>query len=124
MPHSIQHHKQQARAPHKATSLNVFWRTNSMVAASLALTLMLPACTEPVSWQKLLAARISQNYPAYKPQPTADGQLLVERPGLASTKVDVTGIAAFCLRGPKDCDYATSKMLLELGEPSSPVPTP
>ena len=95
-----------------------------MFAASLALTLLLPACTEPVSWQKLLAARISQNYPTYKPQPTADGQLLVERPGLTSTKVDVAGIAAFCLRGPKDCDYATDKMLFELGEPSPPGPTP
>lgn len=44
----------------------------------------------------------------------ADGSLLVERAGLAPVPVDVDDIAKFCLRGPKDCDYATDQMLTAL----------
>ncbi|MES2363347.1 MAG: hypothetical protein V4646_16370 [Pseudomonadota bacterium] len=80
----------------------------------LALAAALAACSEAPSWQKLLAAKISEQYPGYKVQATADGNLLVERPGLASMPVNVQAIAAFCLRGPRDCDYATDQMLLQL----------
>lgn len=80
----------------------------------LATAAALLACTEAPSWQKLLAARITQHYPAYTAQPTAQGGLLVERPGLPAITVDVDAIARFCLRGPKDCNYATDQMLLEL----------
>ena len=38
----------------------------------------------------------------------------VEAPGKPDIRVDVNGIAQFCRRGPKDCDYATDQMLLKL----------
>ncbi|MES2508752.1 MAG: hypothetical protein V4625_02420 [Pseudomonadota bacterium] len=75
------------------------------------------ACTEAPSWQKLLGAKITQQYPAFTVQPAENGNLKVDRPGMASVPVDVNAIAAFCLRGPKDCDYATDQMLLELQKP-------
>lgn len=80
----------------------------------LALAAALAACSEAPSWQKLLASKIGEQYPGYKIQATADGNLLVERPGLSALPVDVKAIAAFCLRGPRDCDYATDQMLLQL----------
>lgn len=85
----------------------------------LALIIMaaLSACTEPPSWQKLLTAKISQQYPAYKVLPGDGGNLSVERPGMSAMPVDVNAIAAFCLRGAKDCDYATDQMLLQLQKP-------
>lgn len=64
----------------------------------------------------MLAAKISEQYPGYKLQATADGNLLIERPGLAAMPVDVKAIAAFCLRGPRDCGYATDQMLLQLAK--------
>ena len=75
---------------------------------------VLPGCSEPVSWQRLLASKITQEYPSYNPQATADGQLLVQRPGLPALPVDVTAISQFCLRGPRDCAYATDQMLIAL----------
>jgi len=86
----------------------------SLMAAVLAASLA--ACTEPVSWPKLLSAKIMQQYPAYTVEPAPGGNLLVLRPGLAAVPVDVNDIAAFCLRGTKDCDYATDQMLLALGK--------
>ncbi|MBC7608872.1 MAG: hypothetical protein H7228_04730 [Polaromonas sp.] len=50
-------------------------------------------------------------------QNTPNGSLLVERPGLASVPVDAEAIGRFCLRGSKDCNYATEQMLLELAGP-------
>ncbi|MBI2729092.1 MAG: hypothetical protein HYX42_22880 [Polaromonas sp.] len=87
-----------------------------MVIPALTLA-VLGACTEAPSWQKLLGAKISQQYPAYKVQTEANGNLLVERPGMSAMPVDVNAIAAFCLRGAKDCDYATDQMLLQLQKP-------
>ena len=84
---------------------------------ALGFALALGGCTEPVSWQALLAARIGQQYPAYQTAPTSDGGLLVQRPGQAPLPVDVNAIAQFCRRGPKDCNYATDQMLLELRSP-------
>ena len=83
------------------------------IAAVLA-ALALCACSEPPSWQKLLGLKITEHYPSYRVQPAANGGLLVERPGLSAVPVDVDAIARFCLRGPKDCNYATDQMLLEL----------
>ena len=88
-------------------------RTVQVLIVSLSL-LAASACTEAPSWQKLLTIRISDQYPGYQVKPTANGGLLVERPGLTSVPVDVDAIARFCLRGPKDCNYATDQMLLEL----------
>ena len=75
------------------------------------------SCTEPPGWQKLLTLKITEQYPSYKVQPVPGGGLLVERPGLASLPVDAEAIGRFCLRGPKDCNYATDQMLLNLAEP-------
>jgi hypothetical protein len=83
-------------------------------ASAVALLSLLAACTEPVSWQKLLSAKISQQYPGYTVQPATGGNLTVLRPGLTAVAVDVNDIAAYCLRGPRDCDYVTDKMLLSL----------
>jgi hypothetical protein len=87
-------------------------------ALAALLVVMLASCTEPVSWQKLLSARIAQQYPGYEVRHTADGGLLVVRPGLPVVPVDVDAIARFCQRGPKDCNYATDRMLLDLRPPS------
>jgi len=89
-------------------------RARGLAAGALAVLLVLAACTEPPSWQKLLAAKITQQYPAYTVQPTPDGNLKVERPGLPPVPVDVDAIARFCQRGPQDCNYATDQMLLAL----------
>ena len=83
-----------------------------LIATVVALAM--PACTEPPSWQKLLAAKVAQQYPRYQVDQMADGSLLVHRPGEAAAPVDVNAIARFCQRGPKDCNYATDQMLLEL----------
>lgn len=88
--------------------------TRGLKTALLALPLALGACSEAPSWQKLLAARITAQYPGYSAQPAPGGGLIVERPGLAPVPVDVDAIARFCQRGPKDCNYATDQMLLEL----------
>ena len=88
-------------------------RTPQKIAV-LLMALALFACSEAPTWQKLLAAKITQQYPDYKAVRKADGSLLVERPGLASVPVDVDGIAKFCLRGPRDCNYATDQMLTAL----------
>lgn len=82
-----------------------------------AMLLALASCTQPVSWQALLTAKIAQQYPAYQVQPASGGGLLVQRPGLATVPIDVTAISQFCRRGPKDCNYATDQMLLELRGP-------
>ncbi len=76
---------------------------------------LLPACTEAPTWQKLLTLKIIEQYPDYKIQPAANGGLLVERPGKSTLPVDADAIGLFCRRGPKDCNYATDQMLLELG---------
>jgi hypothetical protein len=83
----------------------------------ILLVAALAACTEAPSWQKLLTAKISQQYPGYKIQPSEGGNLSVERPGMSTMPVDVNAIAAYCLRGAKDCDYATDQMLLQLQKP-------
>lgn len=82
-------------------------RARGLAAGALAALLLLAACTEPPSWQMLLAAKISQQYPGYTVRPTPDGQLTV----------DVDAIARFCRRGPQDCNYATDQLLLSLQKP-------
>jgi hypothetical protein len=79
--------------------------------------LALAACTDPPSWQKLLAIKIAGQYPSYQTEPAPNGGLTVKRPGQADMAVDVADIARFCQRGPKDCDYAIDQMLLGLRAP-------
>ena len=88
------------------------WRASVSVVTVLAL---MCACTEPPTWQRLLTLKITEQYPDYKVQTTASGGLLVERPGKSTLPVDADAIGRFCQRGPKDCNYATDQMLLELG---------
>ena len=90
------------------------WPWRASVSAATVLALMC-ACTEPPTWQRLLTLKITEQYPDYKVQTTASGGLLVERPGKSTLPVDADAIGRFCQRGPKDCNYATDQMLLELG---------
>lgn len=85
--------------------------------ALLTLAIAIPllfACTDAPTWTKLLASKIAQQYPGYSVKTTDDGNLLVVRPGLPAVPVDAHAIGRFCQRGPKDCNYATDLMLLEL----------
>ena len=91
------------------------WLWRNRTAVVIVLAVMLPACTEPPTWQKLLTLKITEQYPDYKVQTTASGGLLVDRPGKSTLPVDANAIGDFCRRGPKDCNYATDQMLLELG---------
>ncbi len=84
---------------------------------SVAAFTLLSGCTGPPSWQTLLTAKITQQYPAYAVQAAHGGGLLVQRPGLADVPVDADAIGRFCQRGPKDCNYATDQMLLALRGP-------
>lgn len=87
------------------------------IAESLFMLFMLAclcACGEAPGWQKLLASRITQQYPSYRALPVPGGGLVVQRPGLPDLPVDVEAIGRFCQRGPKDCNYATDQMLIEL----------
>lgn len=79
------------------------------------LPVLAAGCNQPApSWQSLIAGKISDQYPAYRVLPAPGDGLVVERPGTASIPVDVAAIAAFCRRGPKDCDYAVDQLLLRL----------
>ena len=88
-------------------------RQTALATAACAL-LLLGGCSDAPSWQRLLTAKISAQDPAYTVRPAPDGNLLIDRPGQPSVPVDVNAIAAFCLRGSKDCNYATDQMLLQL----------
>ena len=89
--------------------------TPNLFVALLVMMALLTACTEPPSWQRLLSLKITEQYPSYKVVATAGGGLLVERPGKSALPVDADAIGRYCRRGPKDCNYATDQMLLELG---------
>lgn len=88
-----------------------------LAGAAAALLLALASCTQAPSWQSLLTAKILAQYPGYEVQPAADGNVVVRRPGQADVPVDVNAIAQFCLRGTRDCNYASDQMLLELAPP-------
>ena len=103
-----------------ATAKNLFMpfiaaltRQAAFAAAACAL-LLLGGCSEAPSWQRLLTAKISAQDPADTVRSAPDGNLLIDRPGRPSVPVDVNAIAAFCLRGTKDCNYAIDQMLLQL----------
>lgn len=81
----------------------------------LLAVIALAACNDPPpSWQRLLSAKITEQYPTYTATPSDGGNLVVRRPGKSDVPVDVNAIAQFCQRGPKDCSYATDQMLLQL----------
>ncbi|MBC5765712.1 hypothetical protein [Ramlibacter albus] len=74
-------------------------------------------CGEPFSWPRLMASKITYEYPSYRVDELADGKLLVHRPGMTDVTVDVEPIGRFCQRGPKDCSYATDQVLMQLRGP-------
>jgi hypothetical protein len=84
------------------------------------LGLALAACNQtPPSWPHLIAQRLSEQYPRFQVTELPAQRLQVERPGLAPMVIDIDPIAAHCLRGPRDCDYAIDQMLLSL-RPTAP----
>lgn len=84
----------------------------------VGIALVLVACGQaPPSWDKLLAGKITGQYPGYSVEVTSPGHLRVTRPNMADQNVDVDPIAQHCLRGPKDCSYAVEQMLLALRDP-------
>ena len=86
--------------------------------AWLASLAWLAACgQQPPSWDKLLAGKITGQYPDYVVAVTTPGHLRVTRPNMPAQDVDVAPIAQHCLRGPKDCNYAVEQMLLVLRDP-------
>ncbi len=83
---------------------------------------LLAGCdSKPPAWETLLAAKIVEQYPSYSVS-AAPGKLVVTRPQLDSKTIDVNEIAKFCQRGPKDCNYATEQMLIELRPPLASLP--
>jgi hypothetical protein len=90
-------------------------KCTAMVACWLAV--LLAGCTEPFSWQRLMASKITYEFPTYRVDETGDGKLVVHRPQLEDVTVDVEPIGMSCQRGPKDCSSATDQMLLELRGP-------
>ncbi len=84
--------------------------------------LLMAGCSkEAPPWEKLVAQKIRDQYPAYTVTPVPGGKLLVERPGMGSRPVDVNDIAQFCQRGPKDCNYVLDRMLLDLAPQTAPL---
>jgi hypothetical protein len=84
-------------------------------AAAAIAALLLAACAdEAPNWDKLVTAKIRQQYPNYIVSRTSPGNLVVERPGLSSQPVDTEAIGKFCQRGTKDCDHAIEVMLMDL----------
>ena len=97
------------------------WRPAFPLAALQAVLLVgmaLTACgQQPPSWDSLLSGKITGQYPDYRVNVIAPGQLRVERTGMPAQTVAVEPIAQHCLRGPKDCSYAVEQMLLVLRDP-------
>ena len=82
---------------------------------ALSMAALLAACSQAApGWDRLISAKISEQYPAYKVLAAEAGQLRVQRPGQVDKTVDVADIAKFCQRGPADCNYALDQMLLGL----------
>ena len=83
------------------------------------LALALSACNQtPPSWSHLIAQRLSEQYPKFQVTELPAQRLQVARPGLAPVVIDIDPVAAHCLRGPRDCDYAIDQLLLSLRPPS------
>ena len=97
------------------------WRPALPLAAVQALLLAVLALTgcgqQLPSWDSRLSGKITGQYPDYRANVIAPGQLRVERPGMPAQTVEVEPIAQHCLRGPKDCGYAVEQMLLVLRDP-------
>jgi hypothetical protein len=84
----------------------------------LLVAVTLPGCGQQApSWDKLLASKITGQYPEYRVRVSSPGWLHVERPGLAGQTVEVEPIAQHCRRGARDCSDAVEQMLLVLRDP-------
>lgn len=75
----------------------------------------LAGCNDrPLSWDSLVSRKITEQYPTYRVEQSAPGQLQVHRPGLSPVAVDLADIALRCQRGQRDCNTATDQLLLDL----------
>lgn len=87
------------------------WSCGVVLVVSLALA----ACTErELSWDTLMARKITEQYPAYRVEQPAPGRLVVQRPGRGPVEVDMADVALRCQRGLSDCNTAVETMLLDL----------
>ena len=85
---------------------------------AISIATFLAACGQsPPSWDNLISGKVLGQYPDYVVTVLLAGQLRVERPGMLVKTIEVAPISQHCLRGPKDCNYAIEKMLVELRDP-------
>ncbi len=83
--------------------------------ACFCLACLLTACSQQApSWDHLLSAKISEQYPAYTVLAPQGGKLRVLRPGQPDSVIEVGPVAQFCQRGLADCNYAVDQLLIEL----------
>ena len=80
----------------------------------LACVLLWACSQQPPSWERLISAKISDQYPAYTVLAPQGGQLRVLRPGQPDSVIEVGPVAQFCQRGPADCNYALDQLLIGL----------
>lgn len=74
--------------------------------------------SKPPSWDTLLSGRIADARPDCKVSAPLPGKIAVACPGLEPAIFDVAPTAAYCLRGPRDCEFAVAQMVLMLPPPS------
>ena len=73
------------------------------------------ACSQQApTWDGLISAKITEQYPAFTVFTPQAGQLRVSRPGQPDKVIEVAPVAQFCQRGPADCNYAVEQLLIEL----------
>ena len=84
-------------------------------AFASACLMLLAACDQaPPTWDKLIASKITEQYPSYTVEQPAPGKLLVHRPGQTDFPVEIVPITVHCNRGPRDCNYIVEQLLIEL----------
>ena len=77
--------------------------------------LCLAACDQrPLTWDRLLVQRITQERPDCVADTSTPGQLAVRCGSAPVQTVDSNDIAQFCQRGPRDCEYAIDQAVLGL----------
>ena len=87
--------------------------------ALLALLLSAACSDAPPSWDSLITAKVAEQYPQYLLSNPEPGKLRVQAPGRPAQTMDLSWIAQYCQRGPRDCNYAMDQLLIAL-RPSAP----
>ncbi len=91
---------------------------------ALVMSALAAGCNDtgkPPSWDTLLSGRIADARPDCKVSVPLPGKIAVACPGLKPAIFDVAPTAAYCQRGPRDCEFAVAQMVLML-PPPSPAP--